>query len=151
MTDLNFSSSENLELEERFTSALNKKSHFYKHFSKKHITPEEIDEYERQADELASTPVDYQNILGFEVDHSRFPDEADSGRKFVKYNKQTGLFVVYAGINLAGEPIIISAYHMSWREFTGKRAVNYLGEIPVPEYQRDWDFRFNPKDELIEI
>ena len=142
---------EDTELDERFTSAASRKDHFYRHSSKTSATPAELVDYEQQADELASTPVDYQTIFGYEIDLSTNKKSKSYGRRFAKYNKATELFVVYAGVNQAGEPVVISAYPMSWRDYNSKRAINYLGEIPVPEYQRDWDFRHNQKAELVEI
>ena len=143
--------SEDTALDERFTSASSRKDHFYRHSSKTLATPAELRDYEQQADELAATPVDYQTIFGYEIDLSTNKKSKGFGRRFAKYNKATELFVVYAGVNSAGEPVVISAYPMSWREYNSKRAINYLGEIPIPEYQRDWDFRYNQQSELVEI
>ena len=146
-----FTLSEDTGLDERFTSAASRKDHFYRHYSETSAKPEELRDYEQQADELALRPVDYRNIFGYEIDLSMNKKSKGYGRRFAKYNKATELFVVYAGVDLAGEPIVISAYPMSWREYNSKRAINYLGEIPIPEYQRDWDFRYNPRSELVEV
>lgn len=146
-----FTLSGDSKLDERFTSAASRKDHFYRHSSKTSASPAELRAYEQQADELAAAPVDYQTIFGYEIDLSMNKKSKGFGRRFAKYNKATELFVVYAGVNLAGEPIVISAYPMSWREYNSKRAINYLGEIPIPEYQRDWDFRYNQQSEFVEI
>ena len=137
-------------IEERFTSGFSKKDHFYRHGTLKGPSKQAETEYERMADELALMPVDYKTIFGYTVDDSRVERTGAYGPRFVKYNKQTEFYVVYAGINQDGEPIVISAYPLSWRDYQAKQAVNYGGEIPVPEFQKFWDFRYNQKPELPE-
>ena len=141
-------------LEERFTSAKSKKQHFYGHTRNVSATQQELDEYEAAADALALKPVDHKIIFGYEVDPDSYalhtPYEMRD-RRFCKYNKATEEYVVYGGLNQEGEPIVISFYHISWREFQAKKYTNYLDEIPVPEYQKYWDFRNNPKVELVKI
>jgi hypothetical protein len=141
-------------LEERFTSAKSKKQHFYDHTKTKLATQQEIDAYEAAADALALRPVDHKIIFGYEVDPESYASHTPHemrARRFCKYNKDTEEYVVYGGLSQEGEPIVISFYHISWQEFQAKKYTNYLDEIPVPEYQKYWDFRNNPKAELVEI
>ena len=138
-------------LEERFTSANSKKKHFYDHTGQTSASQADIDAYEAAADALALTPVDHKNILGYEVDPNSFTPRDMRDRRFCKYNKATEEYVVYGGLNQNGEPIVISFYHISWREFQAKYYSNYLDEIPSPEYQKYWDFRHNQRAELVEI
>ena len=141
-------------LEERFTSAKSKKQHFYDHTKTKSATQQEIDAYEAAADALALKPVDHKIIFGYEVDPESYASHTPHemrARRFCKYNKDTEEYVVYGGLSQEGEPIVISFYHISWREFQAKKYTNYLDEIPVPEYKKYWDFRNNPKAELVEI
>lgn len=141
-------------LEERFTSAKSKKQHFYSHIGKTSANQAEIDAYEAAADALALKPVDHKTIFGYEVDPNSYASHTPHtmrARRFCKYNKATEEYVVYGGFSLEGEPIVISFYHISWREFQAKMYTNYLDEIPVPEFQKYWDFSSNPKAELVKI
>ena len=141
-------------LKERFTSANSKKQHFYDHTKAKSTTRQAIEAYEAAADALALRPVDHKIIFGYEVDPESYASHTPHemrARRFCKYNKDTEEYVVYGGLSQDGEPIIISFYYISWREFQAKKYTNYLDEIPVPEYKKNWDFRSNPKAELVEI
>lgn len=149
--DKNFILFKNDMLEERFTSAASKKRHFYSHTGETSADKQKIEEYEAAADALALKPVDHKNILGYEVDPNSFKQRDMKDRRFCKYNKATGEYVVYGGFTFEGEPIVISFYHISWRDYQTKKYTNYLDEIPVPEYQKAWDFRHNQKAELVEI
>jgi hypothetical protein len=143
-------SEEEPQLEERFTSGFSKKDHFYRHGTLKGPSKQAEAAYEKMADELALSPVDYKNIFGYTVAEERVERTGAYGPRFAKYDKQKEFYVVYGGINQDGEPIVISAYPLSWRDYQSKQAVNYGGEIPVPEFQKFWDFRHNQKYELPE-
>ena len=141
-----------LALDERFTSAESKISHFKNHkrdFSQKKHGYLNADEYEARADALARSQVDDKTIFGYEIDPNSYSnkDKEWSSRRFCKYNKETEEYVVYAGFSiLTDEPIILSFYKMPFREFETKKAINFLDVIPNPEYSYTWDFRYNQQD-----
>lgn len=112
-------------LDERFTTNYCKYDHHKRHVVRnKEFPPISVDEYERIADKLASTPVDHKTILGYETT----APQGDSRPRYAKYNKQTGDFVVYG--YKGSEPAIISLHKKTLRQYNVDKTIKYLGEIP---------------------
>lgn len=112
-------------LEERFANKYSKADHHIKHVKKnREYTEISANEYERLADKLALTPVDHRTILGYET---TAPD-GDSRTRYAKYNKDTEDFVVYG--YKGNEPMIISLYKKTLRQYNTDKAIRYMGEIP---------------------
>lgn len=115
------------DLNEKFSTEYSKNSHYNQHvLNQKQYRKIDSDEYERIADELAVTPVDYKTIFGYET---TAPD-GDTRKRFAKYNSETGDFVVY-GLDSNGTPVIISLHKKTMREYNIDKAIKYLGEIPA--------------------
>ena len=113
-----------LDLTEEFTSSHNKIAHYQKHVIDEHRPDISVDEYEKDADRLASAKIDNKIIFGYE-------STTREGRTaYCKYNKETALFVVYFYRQGNKNPQIITAYWKSWRDFTGDKAIEYFDEIP---------------------
>ena len=113
-------------ISEKFTSEFNKEAHYNKHKEKfKKIS---IDEYEHLADELAKKPVDNKRIFGYLSANTL-------GRNaYVKWDKDTELFVVYTWNKNHSEPLIISLYKKTFREYESEKwnkKYAYEGEIPT--------------------
>lgn len=119
---------EDFELEEKFLSPAVRAKKYQKHVIDqksfgKHMTEED---YEKAADNLANSKVDYKTVLGYKACD-------DKGQEaFIKYNTKTEEYVVYHRA-LSGEPLIVSFYHRPLREFTGKKALEYIDELPETE------------------
>lgn len=114
------------EFEEEFSTEYSKKRHYDQHVVKeKQFDNISLDEYETIADDLAKRPVDYKTILGYETEAPK----DDNRRRFAKYNKETGDFVVY-GLDENNEPVIVSLHRKTLREYTIDHAIKYVGEIP---------------------
>lgn len=119
---------EDFELEEKFLSPAVRAKKYQKHVVNqkefgKHVTE---DDYEKAADNLANSKVDYKTILGYKASD-------DKGQEaFIKYNTKTEEYVVYHRAP-SGEPLIVSFYHRPLREFTGKKALEYIDELPETE------------------
>ncbi len=115
------------DIEEKFNNPYNKAAHYNKRVKKdKQYTELTEDEYEALADKLASTPVNYRNILGYQTT----APEGDTRVRYAKYNTDTGDFVIY-GLDRNEKPLIISMYNISIREFNSDKAMNYQDEIPA--------------------
>ena len=119
---------EDFDIEERFLSPSMRKQKYDKHVVTqkefgKHMTEEE---YEKAADALANSKVDYKTILGYVAVDNKGQEA------FIKYNTKTEEYVVYHR-SPAGEPLIVSFYHRPLREFTGKKALEYVDELPSDE------------------
>lgn len=119
---------EDFDIEERFLSPNMRSKKYQKHVVSqkefgKHMTEEG---YEQAADNLANSKVDYKTILGYKASD-------DKGQEaFIKYNTKTEEYVVYHR-SPSGEPLIVSFYHRPLREFTGKKALEYIDELPDTE------------------
>ncbi len=119
---------EDFELEEKFLSPAVRAKKYQKHVIDqksfgKHMTEEN---YEKAADDLANSKVDYKTVLGYKACD-------DKGQEaFIKYNTKTEEYVVYHRAP-SGEPLIVSFYHRPLREFTGKKALEYIDELPDTE------------------
>ena len=119
---------EDFDIEERFLSPNMREKKYQKHVVNqkecgKHVTE---DDYEKAADNLANSKVDYKTILGYKASD-------DKGQEaFIKYNTKTEEYVVYHR-SPSGEPLIVSFYHRPLREFTGKKALEYIDELPDTE------------------
>lgn len=119
---------EDFELEEKFLSPAVRAKKYQKHVIDqksfgKHMTEEN---YEKAADDLANSKVDYKTVLGYKACD-------DKGQEaFIKYNTKTEEYVVYHRAP-SGEPLIVSFYHRPLREFTGKKALEYIDELPETE------------------
>ena len=115
------------DFEEQFTSPRSREDHYRKRTKKDHqyteLTPEQ---YEALADNLAMTPVNYKNILGYQTT----APEGDNRVRYAKYNVDTEDFVIY-GLDSHNKPLIISLYKRSIREYNTDKAIKYLDEIPV--------------------
>lgn len=119
---------EDFDIEERFLSPSMRKQKYNKHVITqkefgKHMTEEE---YEKAADALANSKIDYKTILGYVAVDSKGQEA------FIKYNTKTEEYVVYHR-SPTGEPLIVSFYHRPLREFTGKKALEYVDELPSDE------------------
>ena len=119
---------EDFEVEERFLSPNMRRQKYQKHVINqkefgKHMTE---DEYEEAADNLANSKIDYRTILGYKAVDNKGQEA------FIKYNTQTEEYVVYHR-SPKGEPLIVSFYHRPLREFTGKKALEYVDELPDTE------------------
>lgn len=119
---------EDFDIEERFLSPSMRKQKYNKHVVTqkefgKHMTEEE---YEKAADALANSKIDYKTILGYVAVDSKGQEA------FIKYNTKTEEYVVYHR-SPTGEPLIVSFYHRPLREFTGKKALEYVDELPSDE------------------
>lgn len=119
---------EDFELEEKFLSPAVRAKKYQKHVIDqksfgKHMTEEN---YEKAADDLANSKIDYKTVLGYKACD-------DKGQEaFIKYNTKTEEYVVYHRAP-SGEPLIVSFYHRPLREFTGKKALEYIDELPETE------------------
>lgn len=111
------------EITEEFTSEQNRKAHYNKHVKQRQEFGEITEqEYEQLAEQLQSSMIDNKNIFGY-------LSETREGRiAYCKYDKNTGIFVVYTYKN--GIPYTITCYSKTWREFTGDKAIEYFNEIP---------------------
>lgn len=119
---------EDFEMEERFLSPRMRSQKYQKHVITqkefgKHMTEEE---YEKAADNLANSKVDYKTILGYKAVDNKGQEA------FIKYNTKTEEYVVYHR-SPSGEPLVVSFYHRPMREFTGKKAFEYVDELPDTE------------------
>lgn len=129
------------DIDEAFTSDINKQVHYSKHVENKrdftNLTP---DEYEKLGTELALTPHDCTvldpanrgRIVGYySVD--------DKGRPaYNKYDKDNGILVVYRPRkNNNEEPEIITVFPKSLQEFTqtvwGNGQYSYKDDLPKGE------------------
>lgn len=110
------------EITEKFTSEQNLDIHYKKHVIREDdfgdITKEQ---YELLADLTQSKPVDNKNILGY-------ISEKDGRLAYCKYDKSTGIFVVYYYKN--NKPLTITCYIKSWRKYNADKAIEYYDEIP---------------------
>ena len=106
-------------IEERFTSILNKEKHYYRHVISNgdgiwKMPYMSADEYEQLADALAETPASKLNdrsadVIGYITKDGRI----------VKHQKSTGYTVVYADEG-TGENLIISFYRQPLSKFYRK-------------------------------
>ena len=119
---------EDIEIQEKFLSPAVRQKKYKKHVIDqkefgKHVTEEN---YEKAADALADTPVNHKTILGYVAQDNK------GQVAYIKYNTKTEEYVVYHR-GKHGEPIIVSFYHRPIREFTGKKAAEYIDELPDGE------------------
>lgn len=114
-------------LVERFVNNYQWDDHFRRHAIEDGYYPNiSKQEYLAIAEKLADSPVDMFRIQGYTI-------PVDDGRiKYVKWNRDTEDFVVYGRESLGSEPIIISMYKVSLRQFKGRAySLNKnVGEIP---------------------
>lgn len=130
---MKFRCPEDLEMDEVFTSPKNRADHYQKHVvQRKEFDHISEDEYEKRADELAATPLNYKNILGY-VSRENDDQGKQTGRiSYVKYNKDTEEYVVYR-YGTSGTIYIVSFYHRPFRQFEGEKfggKFPYWDEIP---------------------
>lgn len=119
---------EDFDLEEKFLSPSVRSKKYQKHVVDqkefgKHMTKES---YEQAADRLANSRVDYRSILGYVAVDNK------GQQAYIKYNTKTEEYVVYHR-SPEGDPIIVTFYHRPLREFTGKKALEYVDELPATE------------------
>lgn len=112
--------------EEEFTDAENRKSHYNKHIVKNKEYQMSEDEYEREAERLAYTKVDYRNILGF-VEETKSKSTGETVLRYCKYDKSKEFFTVY--VIEDNKRKTITAYQMSLRDYEGFKAEHYFDEI----------------------
>ena len=119
---------EDFEVEEKFLSPNMRKQKYQKHVLDQKEFGKHMNEegYEAAADKLANSKVDYKTVLGYKAVDNKGQEA------FIKYNTQTEEYVVYHRAP-SGEPLIVSFYHRPIREFTGKKALEYIDELPDTE------------------
>ena len=110
-------------VKEEFTSPHNRAVHYKKHVLQNNEFDMSEEEYEKESEALAKTPVNHKTILGY------ISETREGKHAYCKYNKLTGLFTVYTYID--GEPKTITAYRKNWQEFTGDMGIEYFDEIPT--------------------
>ena len=112
---------------EKFNNVENRRKHYEKHIKNRKEYKMTEEEYEQAAEDLAKTPCDYKNIFGYIT-------ENDSGMAYIKYDKRTELFTVYYYKKNSDEPLTITAFRRTWRDFNGKMYGDenypYIDEIP---------------------
>ena len=112
---------------ERFNNVENRRKHYEKHIKNRKEYKMTEEEYEQAAEDLAKTPCDYRNVFGYIT-------ENESGRAYIKYDKRTELFTVYYYKGNSDEPLTITAFRRTWRDFNGKmygdEKYPYIDEIP---------------------
>lgn len=111
------------EITEEFTSEENRQKHYNKHVLRnKEFGDISEEEYEILADELQRTPIDNKNILGYQS------ITRENRTAYCKYDKSTGIFVVYTYKN--NVPYTITCYTKTIREYSSDKAIEYFDEIP---------------------
>lgn len=111
------------EIFERFSSIENRHRHYIKHvIDGKEFGDITEEEYEKLAESLQSSPVDNKNIFGYISDYK-------GNTSYCKYEKSTGIFVVYYYSN-NNEPLTITCYMKLWRKYQMDKAIEYFDEIP---------------------
>lgn len=109
------------EVLERFSSEDNLHKHYVKHVIKgKEFGKITEQEYEKLAEDLQNSDVDYKNILGYISDYN-------GNISYNKYDKNTGVFVAYYYVN--SKPLTITCYIKTLRRYNEDKATNYIDEI----------------------
>lgn len=126
-------------LDEKFISEYSLESHYEKHVindNNDKSRPKDLkfgnitkEQYDKIADTLARTPVDYSTILGY------VQQKKDASKKlgYVKYNKKDNTLVAYI-YDKDDNPIVITCFKRSFRDYESLKYMTkdweYIDEIP---------------------
>ena len=111
------------EITEKFTSEQNRNIHYNKHVKRnKEFGKITEQEYEELANQLQTSKIDNKNVFGY------ISETREGKTAYCKYDKETGIFVVYTYRN--NTSYTITCYIKSWREYNADKAIEYHDEIP---------------------
>lgn len=112
------------EITEKFTSEMNLDAHYNKHVKqRKEFGDITEKQYEQLAEDLQRAKIDNKTIFGY------MSQTREGKIAYCKYDKNTGVFVVYTYRN--DEPLTITCYTKTIREFNSDKAIEYFDEIPL--------------------
>ena len=111
-------------LDERFSTKASRYRHFKDH-SKEYPELTET-EYEELAEKLAESDVDNIKIFGFKTAKS----DNYSRPRYIKYNIETGDYVVYSWEDSFQSPTIISLHKKTKKQYDKQKELYYEDEIP---------------------
>ena len=147
-----------IQLQERFISFASRKHHYdkhYKDFKEIGIKFKSQEQYQHSGQRLANKRVDWHSKSNPVVGYiTMATNQFGSKLSFAKYNKDTGQFVVYFRDARTNQPVIISHYTKTPRQYQSQKYLfitnegtqeqtryEYIDELP--EEQRQLSFLNN--------